>query len=349
MSTATRRRGGLARLLIGIVLAIVLLNLLVLSLDTRSIASALVNADLRMVLLAAVASLFAQFCWSVTTVAILGGVHESLPKRRTQLAYLAGTFGKQILPFGNVGGAAILTYVVAEDLNQRFREVFAAVTASELLIFAGSLGVATMGLVGLILQPLPGFDGPVVLAILVLVVVGFVAGGALVVYRQSAVGTLISLVARLIHLSVGRLSSRVAFHLEPDRVASGVDSFLESFNHATTDDRRLVVAATFGVLGWLSFSFALYLGFAAVGISLPAGLALFMAPASGLATLLPTPGGLGGTEVGLTAVFAVLTAASPEIAAAGVLLYRVVTYWLVVSIGGIASLYLSMTVWKALE
>ena len=41
--------------------------------------------------------------------------------------------------------------------------------------------------------------------------------------------------------------------------------------------------------------------------------------------------------------------APAAVAAAGVLVYRLVTYWLVVAVGGLASLYLSATVWHALD
>ena len=115
------------------------------------------------------------------------------------------------------------------------------------------------------------------------------------------------------------------------------------------ETRRLVVAAILAVGGWLAFSGALWLGFSAVGVSLPLGFALFLTPASGVVTLLPTPEGLGSTEVGLTAAVSVVAAISPEVAAGGVLIYRLVTYWLVVAAGGLASLYLSATVWHALD
>jgi len=65
-------------------------------------------------------------------------------------------------------------------------------------------------------------------------------------------------------------------------------------------------------------------------------------PAGGLASLLPTPGGLGGAEVGTAGAAVLLTGASVELAAAGVLLFRIATYWFVVAVGGAASLYLSV-------
>src|SRR6056297_1257003 len=141
MATVSKERAGYGRLLLGVGLAVVLLGGLFVSLDVSAILAALAAADPLLVALAAALSLLAQLCWSLTTTTILEGVDGSLPRRRIQLGYLSGTFGKQILPMGNTGGSAILAYVIAEDLNRRFRDVFAAVTASELLVFVGSVGV----------------------------------------------------------------------------------------------------------------------------------------------------------------------------------------------------------------
>ncbi|MFC7077931.1 lysylphosphatidylglycerol synthase transmembrane domain-containing protein [Haloarcula halophila] len=349
MATATEGHSIQFRQVAGIVLAVALIALLVFGLDTGAIVDTLASADPALVVLAVATSLAAQLCWSLTTATLLAGTNDSLPRHRVQLGYLSGTFGKQILPLGNVGGTAILAYVISEDLGQRFRDVFAAVTASELVIFAGSLGVAALGLFELVLWPRPGFDGPVVLGGSVAILAVLVVGSALVAYRRGAVGTLVVATAAGVHWALSPFSERVARLVEPARVGTAVESFLTGFEAATADRRRVAVAALFGVAGWLAFGLALYYGLVAVDISLPLGLALFLAPASGVATLLPTPGGLGSSEVGLTAVFTLLTGASLEQAAAGVLLYRLATYWLILTIGGLASVYLSASVWHALE
>lgn len=349
MSTATWRRSGRVRLLVGIALAVVLLVLLALSLDVAAISTALAGADRGLVLLAAGAALSAQLCLNLLTVWIVRSADDSLPWPGLLVAAFSGTFGKLVLPLGNIGGAAILTYVVSEGLETRFRDVFPAVTAGELLRFGSSLVVATLGLAGLAARPVAGVEGPAVLVLLGAILVGLFAGGVTVTYRRDGLGLLIQQFAALLHRAVGRFSARVSRRLEADRVATSVDAFLHTFDRATADTNRLLVAGTFGVTGWVAFGLALSLSFAAVGVEIPLALALFVAPASGLATLLPTPGGLGSSEVALTATFVFLGVASPELAAAAVLLYRFVSYWLVVAVGGLASLSLSMAVWTALE
>ncbi|WP_324662357.1 flippase-like domain-containing protein [Haloarcula sediminis] len=349
MATVSKERAGYGRLLAGLVLAAALFGGLFVSLDVSAVLDALGAADPLLVALAAALSLLAQLCWSLTTTTILEGVDGSLPRRRIQLGYLSGTFGKQVLPFGNAGGSAILAYVIAEDLDRRFRDIFAAVTASELLVFAGSVGVAIAGLVSVLLSPYAALPTSLVLGLLSVTVLGFVGCGAVIAYRIHLVGTAVERMAWLLRTTVGRVSVRVHRSLAPERVRSGTDSFLEAFGTATGETRRLVVATTVAVLGWLAFSMALYVGLLAVGVPIPLGFALFLTPAAGVVTLLPTPGGLGSTEIGLTAAITVFVAAPPAVVAAGVLVFRLVTYWLVVVAGGLASLYLSATVWHALD
>ncbi|WP_262177941.1 lysylphosphatidylglycerol synthase transmembrane domain-containing protein [Haloarcula laminariae] len=349
MATVSKERAGYGRLVLGLGLAVVLLGGLFLSLDVAAVLGALAAADPLLVALAAALSLLAQLCWSLTTTTILEGVDGSLPRRRIQLGYLSGTFGKQVLPFGNAGGSAILAYVIAEDLDRRFRDVFAAVTASELLVFAGSVGVAIAGLTSVLLSPYAALPTTLVLALLSVVVLGFVGSGAVIAYRIHLLGTAVERVAWLLRTTVGRVSVRVHRTLAPERVRAGTDSFIEAFGTATGETRRLVVATTVAVLGWLAFSMALYVGLLAVETPIPLGLALFLTPAAGVVTLIPTPGGLGSTEIGLTAAITVFVTSPPAVVAAGVIVFRLVTYWLVVVAGGLASLYLSATVWHALD
>ena len=349
MATVSKERAGYGRLLLGMGLAVVLLGGLFVTLDVRAILGALAAADPLLVALAAALSLLAQLCWSLTTTTILEGVDSSLPRRRVQLGYLSGTFGKQVLPLGNAGGSAILAYVLSEDLNRRFRDVFAAVTASELLVFAWSVGVAVVGLVSILLSPYTGLPKSLVLLVLVVTVLVMVVSGAVLAYRIHLVGTVVERVAWLLRATLGRISVRVHRSLAPERVRSGTDSFLDAFGTATGETRRLVLATTVAVLGWVAFSMALYVGVLAVGAPIPLGFALFLTPAAGVVTLLPTPGGLGSTEIGLTAAITVLVATPPAVVAAGVIVFRLVTYWLVVAAGGLASLYLSATVWHALD
>ncbi|MBV0922859.1 flippase-like domain-containing protein [Halomicroarcula limicola] len=348
MATTATARESSYRLLVGALAAVLLLSVLFLSVDTDRMLSALAAADRASAALAAVTAVGAQLCWGMATATILRGTDDSLSRRLVQLCYLSGTFGKLVLPLGNAGGSAIIAYVLSENSDGRFRDLFGAVAASELLIFAGSLGGTAIGLSALLLDPPVAFGGPFLFGLLTVVVLASLVGGTVVVYHRQRVAGLVERVAAVVRGTAGRVSTRVAGALEPERVADGVATFLDRFGTATSDSRRLAAASAFALFGWLAFSSSLLFGLAAVEVSVSIGLALFLVPAAGVLAFLPTPGGLGTTEVGLTGAL-VVVGVPPELAAAGVVVFRLATYWLVVAVGGAASLYLSATVWRALE
>ncbi len=75
----------------------------------------------------------------------------------------------------------------------------------------------------------------------------------------------------------------------------------------------------------------------AIHLSLAAVLLIFSFGIT-LGTAVPTPGGLGGVEAGLVAGF-VAYGVHSETALAVALLYRLISYWLMLAIGGIAFIY----------
>jgi uncharacterized membrane protein YbhN (UPF0104 family) len=65
-------------------------------------------------------------------------------------------------------------------------------------------------------------------------------------------------------------------------------------------------------------------------------------PVVSLVNVVPTPGGLGGFELALAAVVAGLAGIDIHESAAGVILYRISNYWLLLLLGGVASASLSL-------
>ncbi|WP_164974777.1 lysylphosphatidylglycerol synthase transmembrane domain-containing protein [Halegenticoccus tardaugens] len=334
---------GRRRIAFGLgVVASLLAVVVVADVDWSAIAAEVVAADPRLLAAAFLASLLAQLAWSSVTATFLGTV-ESVPTDRVRVGYLAGTFAKQVLPLGHAGGVPLLAYVLAEDLELDYRRTFAAVTASELVIFLGSLVVAVAGFGWFVLTAAPaagGGTGTVAVALAAVLAVVAALVGCLR-HRRSALRRSALAGGAVGRATVGRLLPRAGRRLAPDAIDRGLADFFEAFDRATADRRTVVRAAAFALCGWLLFALPLHLGFLAVGHHPPLALSLFVVPAAGLATLLPTPGGLGGTEIGAAAAIVLLTGTAVDVVAAAVLLYRVATYWLVVLVGGVCSLYLS--------
>ncbi len=68
-------------------------------------------------------------------------------------------------------------------------------------------------------------------------------------------------------------------------------------------------------------------------------LPLFLIPASGVARVIPLPGGLGGVEVVLGGMIIGLTGLDAGTAGGVVLLYRLLSYWGILVLGGLYSMY----------
>lgn len=330
------------RVVLGLVVAAALAALgFLVDIDVSRVVSQLRGANPRYLALAFLASLVAQLAWASVTALFVATLDDDIPAGRIRLGYFAGTFAKQVLPFGHAGGVPLLSYVFASDLGLDYRRTFAAVTASELVIFLSSLVVAAAGLVWFLLVDAHlGARGVVFAALLVLALAVLVGSAAR--FGQRAIRRFAHLLAAVGRLALGRLIPRTRRRLSPDAVDRGIDGFFGAFERATADNGTVVAAGALALGGWVCFSLPLFLGFRAVGLAIPLSLSLVLVPAGGLAAFLPVPGGLGGTEAGTAAAVVALTSVTVDVATAGVLLSRLASYWFVVLVGGLCSLYLSV-------
>jgi len=75
----------------------------------------------------------------------------------------------------------------------------------------------------------------------------------------------------------------------------------------------------------------------AVGRSISLWLVFFIVPASTLAGLTPSPGGLGGVEAALVGLLVVLAGFSTASGYATATVYRLASYWFALGVGGVAA------------
>ena len=111
------------------------------------------------------------------------------------------------------------------------------------------------------------------------------------------------------------------------------------FRDGTLGSFQGVPLLTFwGLLGWLAEVFRLYLVGMALGVDLSLPMVTFVALASSLLTLAPTPGGLGVVESGVVGLIVRLSSLSFDAAAAVVVVDRAISYLSVILLG--AALFL---------
>jgi uncharacterized protein (TIRG00374 family) len=112
-----------------------------------------------------------------------------------------------------------------------------------------------------------------------------------------------------------------------------------AFERIAEDPRALAHALVYSYVGWVFFALPLYFAGLAIGEEVALLLVFFVVPASTLAGLVPSPGGLGGVEAALLVLLVGIVGLSQAPAFAVALLYRVESYAFALVAGGIAAVW----------
>lgn len=320
-------------------LSLLVLGLFVYALGPERVAANLAGADVGVFAVGLLAVLVAVACWSEAQrhLLVAAGVH--LRPGWAFVTYCSGMFAKQVLPMGHAGGPAIMAYAIGSESRREYQHVLAAVGVAEVLNVVASFGLAFLGLT-YVAAFLPGAPAPRSVQVAVLLGAVLLGGlAATVWYRRGAVERAVAGVAFLLRATAGRVSLRVRRKADRAAVAAGVDRYYATFAKVRADRRRVAVAGGFTLAGWVAFAVPLYVSFLALGHEVSLALALFAVPVGGIASAFPLPGGLGGIEVTLVALLAAVTGLAVAELAAVVILYRLASYWFMVLVGGLGSVY----------
>ena len=119
----------------------------------------------------------------------------------------------------------------------------------------------------------------------------------------------------------------------------------QRFRDGTLGSFQKVPLLTFyGLSGWLAEVFRLYRVALALGVDLSLPMVTFLALASSLLTLAPTPGGLGVVESGVVGLVVRLSGLPFDAAVAVVVVDRTISYLSIIVVGG--SLFLARQVFR---
>lgn len=335
LSAGLSERFGTGKLLLGFVVAVVLIYLIVVASGWRRVLHALQGADYTWMWIACLSTFIGLAAWGKAWQIVLAVLDIKVEFKRLVVTYLAATFANYVTPLGQAGGEPFIAYILSRDTEANYEDSLASVVTADLLNLLPFFNFAALGLSYLLIRASLPDNAKTLAQGLVILAFGIPAiAYAGWRYRQRVEDLVIRFIA-----PIATRTSRITV----DGIRQRIDRFYHSLERIASEPRQLLFALVFSYTGWIFFALPLYFAGRALGLPLPLVLVLFIVPASTLAGLTPTPGGLAGVEAALTVLMVGLVPAiswSSGVAAA--MVYRFASYWFVLLIGGIASLFVIM-------
>jgi len=245
------------------------------------------------------------------TYLLAAGIYLSLGMKRlsygrTVLLQMASMFAGRLLPAG-VGSLGI-NYLYLRRQQHSAAQAGAVVAANNTLGFVGNVLLVTALLLA--------------------------TSASLPSWQLRRFGWWMALAAAI--LLIGLVSARHTRLVR--RLSAGIRSLGRALAIYGRRPRRLLLALACSIALTATYALILYASSRAVGPQLPFGAAaIVMTIGVAGATVTPTPGGIGGAEAALAAALALYHISATDAVAIAVL-YRVVTYWLGLFLGGLALL-----------
>lgn len=253
-----------------------------------------------------VATLLVAVVFSIATyvgaaVSLMGAVPRRLPLVRTVLSQLASSFANRVTP-AKVGGLALnVRWMIKEGVE------------------------SPVAAAGVSINALAGFVIHVLGTVFVLLWAGQAGLGDVDPPSGGTIGAGVVLVAGALAATylIPPLRRTVRHRVWP-RTRQSFRAVAEVAGHR----RRLLALFGGSLLVTVSYIGALWLSLAAVDATVPiATVALVYLAGSAIASAAPTPGGLGATEATFAAALSAVGVGDAD-AVSGVLLFRLVTFWL---------------------
>ena len=331
--TAVVDQRRLLKSAVGFALAALAIYLFGRAIGWTAVLEALGRADPRWVAAASAASALCLCTWTLSWRHVLSTVGVDIPWRSLLVNYYAATFVNYITPLGRTSGAPVSAYILSTDHRAPYRESLATVATVTTLNVAPMLTFAGIGA----LHVATGSDVPGRMTPVLVGVGGLCVAAPLVVlgtwhWREQVVEAVTAV--------AGWLSTRTGL-VDPDEIDRRVREFFTILDRVGSSRWELVEVLTLSYVGWVLFAAPLWLAAKALGVHLDPLLVAFVVPASTLASIVPTPGGIGGVETAIVLLLSGLGGIGAATAGAIALLYRIAGYWFLVTLGGLAVLGVS--------
>lgn len=314
----------------GFAVALVVLYLFAVGIGTEEVRAELAGAQVQWLAAGCLSTAVGLVAWARAWQVVLRVVGVDVPFRELVGTYYAATFANYVTPLGQAGGEPFIAYVLSRDTDASYEDALASVVTADVLNLLPFFTFAALGTVVLVVQTTVTDRVQNVAVVLVVFAVGAqvcaVAGWR---FRRSFGGVVLRVVEPL-----ARWTPRVTVAGVRERLSD----LNEAFERIAADPPALAHALVFSYVGWLFFALPLYFAVRTLGGSISLLLVCFVVPASTLAGLTPSPGGLGGVEAALAGLLATLAGLTLAEGYSVALVYRLASYWFAIGAGGIAAL-----------
>lgn len=318
-----------AKITLGFAIALLLVYALGAHIGWNAVTTALETAAIGWVIAAGIASILGLLVWSKVWQLTLRLLGTPVSFRQLAPTYLAGTFANYITPFGQAGGQPFIALVISQDTTATYEDSLASVVTADLLNLIPFVTFTAIGLTAVLTRT--EFNGvlrPITYAVTAMAILIPFIGYLGWRYKHAIENS-------LVHLA-RPLTTRLPWG-NPTAIRTRIKRFYAAIRVIKNHPRHLLIATAYSFIGWLLFMAPLLFVAIAIGIRIDVLLVIFIVPASTLAGITPTPGGLGGVE-GMLVLLLVVIAGIPAAHAFGItILYRLTSYWLALVVGGIAA------------
>lgn len=327
------------RVLVGFTVGVALFALVLVAMDVRAVVAVLSRVDTSLFALTLAAGLagIAFLAESLRRLRRTLGSDGSAPLVRFHGTYLRAYFVRLVLPIGASGAPAIIGYVVQREFDGQFEEELAVATAAELLSFIGSSSLALFGMVVFLFNGGRIAYASVVGSAVAVMFLGAFGTLTVLLFRPTILDPLVHGVGWAVDATLGQLSQTVHRMVSRETIDAKLALFHDTMALLRSAPRTMALALILTVLAWVGLSLPLFVGLLALGAPVPLALVLFAVPVSGFTYVLPVSGGLGGVEVVLVSLLVTGAGIGVPVAAAGVIMYRLATFWIPLALGGLAT------------
>ena len=331
------------KIALGFSIGFILLFLLIFGVGWNNLINTLVGLNPYWIAFSITASLLAIFFWAMCWKSIINASGSHIRVRDIFPIFLSGVFANNITPLGQAGGEAAIAYILSSKTDINYEKSFATILVTDILNLLPFLLFSFLGLMLLAIRVQMSGNtlyislGGVMASSLILVLF------YLLLTKKDLVEKVLLYITTKISTGLDFLSQKWTRRFSRENVKEKIEGFYECFDLMKEDKRNLGKAFVFSIIGWLAMVLSIQFIFVSLGLQISIIMGFFVVALTSFVSFTPLPGGTGGVEIAITIFLSSLIGLSLGSSSSVAILYRFVTYWIPLVIGGLVSLRLIRT------